>query len=130
MVYETRARKSISQRPCDCLPSVQKRLLQPVHRLLTRLVLVVMPEQMEQTVDDIQAHLVACSHLVPGSLAKGGLGRNDDLTIEDPVDDRLQWKSDDIGRRGIIHELLMKSCDRLVVDETESDPATMVMERW
>ena len=127
MVYETRARKSISQQSPGGPPTVQETLLQSIHRLLALLVQVVMPEQMEQSVDDIQTHLVVCLHLVPWRLAEGRLGGYDDLTIEVPFGDLLQWKSDDIGGRRIIHELLMKSCDRLIVDETESDPATMVV---
>lgn len=127
MVYETPGEMSIVEPLIGSIPALQKLLLEPPHRLRLCWLQIVMPQQVQQSVDDVEMGLLQRAEMMLWRLADGSFGRNHDFPIEVARAPLLEWESDDIGDRGIIHELQMKAGDLLVLNEAETDSPLVLL---
>jgi len=127
MVYETPGEMSIVEPLIGSIPALQKVLLEPSHRLRLCWLQIVMPQQMKQSVDDVEVGLLQRAEMMLWRLADGSLGRNHDLPIELARIALFERKSDDVGDAGIVHELLMKAGDLFIFNEAESHSSPMIL---
>ncbi len=127
MVYETPGKMSIVEPLIDPIPALQKVLLEPSHRLRLHWLQVVMPQQVQQSVDDVEMGLLQRAEMMLWRLADGSFGRNHDLPIELARIALFERKSDDVGDAGIVHELLMKAGDLFIFNEAEAHSSPMIL---
>ncbi len=127
MVYETPGKMSIVEPLIDPIPALQKVLLEPSHRLRLHWLQVVMPQQVKQSVDDVEMGLLQRAEMMLWRLADGSFGRNHDLPIELARIALFERKSDDVGDAGIVHELLMKAGDLFIFNEAEAHSSPMIL---
>ena len=121
---------------------VEQLLLQRLHALRLRLLLVVHAEQVEQPVDDQQRHLVLEGHPVLGRVARRHLGADHHVAEQGqralfgrgartaPAEVRraprgprlvLDGEGQHVGRAGLAQELLVQRGHGVLVDEEQRD---------
>ncbi len=127
MVYETPGKMSIVEPLIGSIPALQKVLLEPSHGLRLRWLQIVMPQQVQQSVDDVEVGLLQRAEMMFWGLTDGSLGRNHDLPIELARTALFERKSDDVGDAGIVHELLMKAGNLFIFNEAEAHSSPMIL---